>query len=397
MTIQQFMTCKSSLRRFSIKDTQVEEILQLMQTFCRIVDIYLAVTFHSGFIHIVVVRLVVHHLLQVVVVGHADRQVVRIGLAQIGLGIVGQEVAILIPIERIVAWRIVDTVDVAFGIAFVLKQLPATARYLIGSRSHLRFTQTEEVARNDSLRLSDILYSRNTTLKLEMDVHHMALTDRCHVVAIGFFIVILIDNGDNLLLREVEDVRLAADEEGTGLRRSNTVDGEAPLQVGQTTIGAWIGRTSALCDDVAQRNFSSSLGFSSNSSTIYFYITRLRDFLTATKFSNRIALTAEIIRIRSIGQSNLNDFVTLTFSMMSVIYFLGRCRTYSVGRISHNKRNNHHVTLFLIFGIALNWCIIALLVSNLLVFRTDKFVTSSNRIYRYRFCISRRTCMLNLH
>ena len=134
MTIQQFMTSKSSLRRFSIKDTQVEEILQLMQTFCRVVDIYLAVTFHCGFIHIVVVRLVVHHLLQVVV---ANGQVVRIGLAQIGLGIVGQEVAILIPIERIAAWRVVNTIDMALGIAFVLEQLPAATRHLIGSGSHI--------------------------------------------------------------------------------------------------------------------------------------------------------------------------------------------------------------------------------------------------------------------
>ena len=82
-----------------------------------------------------------------------------------------------------------------------------------------------------------------------MDVHHMALADRCHIVAIGFFIVILIDNGDNLLLREVEDVRLAADEERTGLRRSNTVDGEAPLQVGQTAVGICLGSTTALGDD----------------------------------------------------------------------------------------------------------------------------------------------------
>ena len=66
-----------------------------------------------------------------------------------------------------------------------------------------------------------------------MDVHHVALTNRGDVGTrnIALFVVILIDHGDNLLLGQVEDVRLTADIERRGLCRRNAMDGEVGLPV----------------------------------------------------------------------------------------------------------------------------------------------------------------------
>ena len=67
---------------------QVEQALQQVKTVLAarlvltiVIDIYLRLALHVGVIHIVVVFLGLHHLLQVVVVSYAHRHVVRVGLA----------------------------------------------------------------------------------------------------------------------------------------------------------------------------------------------------------------------------------------------------------------------------------------------------------------------------
>ena len=88
------------------------------------------------------------------------------------------------------------------------------------------------------LRSLDVLDGRNTTLEHDVDVHHMALADRCNVSTrnIALLVVVFIDDGDNLLLREVEDVRETAYVQRTGLRRSDTVYAEFILPVCQAIV-----------------------------------------------------------------------------------------------------------------------------------------------------------------
>ena len=189
------------------------------------------------------------HLRQVVVVSDAYRHGVRVCLAEISLGIVSQIVAVLIPVERISGRRIFLTIDMALSVRHLLEQLPSTARYLVGTRSDVRFTNTDERTRQYHLWSLDVLNGRNTTLELHVDVHHVTLADRCDVCtrSVALFVVILVNDGDNLILREVEDVREAADVQRTGLRRSNTMDREVRLPVGQAV-------EVALCDNEAYWN-----------------------------------------------------------------------------------------------------------------------------------------------
>ena len=67
-----------------------------------------------------------------------------------------------------------------------------------------------------------------------MDIHHVALGDRCdvHTRLITLLVVVLVNHGDNLILREVKDVRVTRYIERTGLHRYDTMDGEVLLLVG---------------------------------------------------------------------------------------------------------------------------------------------------------------------
>ena len=183
-------------------------MFQLCSTIGGIGDIYLAFAFDVLVVDIVVVLHVFHHLCQVVVVGHAHLYMVRIGLAEVCLRIVSEVVTILIPVERVEGRHVVNAIDMTLGISNLLEEFPATARHLVGTWCHMRFTDADERARQHNLRCLDVLDGRNTALELQVDVDDMALTNRSDVCTtdITFFIVILIDHGDDLLLREVEDV-----------------------------------------------------------------------------------------------------------------------------------------------------------------------------------------------
>ena len=135
------------------------------------------------------------------VVGHAHGHEVRVCAAGIALGIVCHVIAVLIPVERVVHRVVVDAVGVAFSVALVLEELPSAASDFIGSRCDRGFAQDGEVAGQDDVRLGDVGHCRHATLERQVDVQHMALADRCDVaLAVGFVVVILIDDGDNLLL-----------------------------------------------------------------------------------------------------------------------------------------------------------------------------------------------------
>ena len=109
IVIKDGVTCKitssnytvSHLLRRLIEQAQVEELLQLCRTVHSIRDVYLTVALNRRIVHIVVMLGIVQHLRQVMVVGYAYLNRVRVSLTEISLGIVSQIIAILIPIERI--------------------------------------------------------------------------------------------------------------------------------------------------------------------------------------------------------------------------------------------------------------------------------------------------------
>ena len=93
MIVEQFMTRGSltSCCHFLSLHTEVEEVLQQVELTLRgirlagtVVNINLARTYHARMVHIHVVILILHHLIQVVIVGHLQRHRLRcIHLAQI--------------------------------------------------------------------------------------------------------------------------------------------------------------------------------------------------------------------------------------------------------------------------------------------------------------------------
>ena len=128
----------------------------------------------------------------------------------------------------------------ALSVRFLLEEFPSTTRYLVGTWRHVRLTDTDKRTRQYNLWSLDVLNIRNTALEHDVDVHHMALADRSDVStrAIALLVVVLIDDSDNLLLREVEDIREAAYVQRAGLRGSDTVDAEVRLPVGQLAVVA---------------------------------------------------------------------------------------------------------------------------------------------------------------
>ena len=115
---------------FQSVDTEVVEVLQQIDTALGItaivVQVDLTVALHLRMIDIEVVLGIGHDSLQVVVVGHTERHVVRVGLTQIGLGVVSQILTILIPIDRCRAVE-GDTIAMTLGIILIGEDLPATA------------------------------------------------------------------------------------------------------------------------------------------------------------------------------------------------------------------------------------------------------------------------------
>ena len=75
-----------------------------------------------------------------------------------------------------------------------------------------------------------------------MDVHDVALTHWCHIESclIALIVFIEIDDGDDLLCRQVVDIRLIRDIEGTDLRRRCAMYHKALLEVTQVIIGGFI-------------------------------------------------------------------------------------------------------------------------------------------------------------
>ena len=190
-------------------------------------------------IHIEVVLLILHDGIQVVVVSHTQRHVVRIGLTQIGLRVECQPyLLVLIPVE----WGAVDgewlTIAVQHGVILVVEHLPATGQHLVKTRIHRRCLQSERVARQHGRRRVQRTNLRSTTLQLQADIQHMQLIDQAHTLTFVASLVIrvLINHADDLLRRHIFGIRLARDIERCRLRRLRALDGELLLVVGNERI-----------------------------------------------------------------------------------------------------------------------------------------------------------------
>ena len=226
-----------------VNQTQLEEVLQQIDTilFARVVvDVNLAVALQLGtvVVNIQVVLLVIHHLLQVVVVGYTHGHIVRVCLAQVCLSIVGNVVAVLIPIERVANRRVVHAVGMVLGIALVGEQFPSAANHLVGSGRYVWRLYRYAISGQHNVGRIDIIDGGDAAPEVDMDVQHMILADgsdlRTGLVAL--LVVVLINHGDNLFLREVLDVAFVSDIQRTQLLGRSAVDTEAQLFVDERRV-----------------------------------------------------------------------------------------------------------------------------------------------------------------
>ena len=231
---------------------QVEFALLRVRDALTVVDVYLRVALHPRVVHIHVVLRVLHHLVHVVVVGHGDLYGIRVRLAEVGLGIVGHVVAVLIPVHRCLVGGIRRAVLMADGIGKAAVGLPSAAQDFVGALGHRRLVQSEHVARQNGAWRQQFADDGHAALEVDTDVHHMALSDGLVAVArlVALHILIPVFHGHDLVLREVVDVNLTAHVEGTRLRRNDAVDGEARLLVLQVNISL----VSVRADDGSHRN-----------------------------------------------------------------------------------------------------------------------------------------------
>ena len=124
-----------------------------------------------------------HDVGDVVVVTHAEGHVVRVGLAQVGLGIVGYLVVVLIPIDGRVVVDEGRAVLVCGGILLVGKDLPSGAEHLEGTGGHLGHLHTDGRAGQHGVGLGELTDLRHAALELQVDVDDVTLGDRHDVGA----------------------------------------------------------------------------------------------------------------------------------------------------------------------------------------------------------------------
>ena len=218
---------------------QVEEILQHIQlTLICIslgniaiidVDLRTAVILLGIFVideHVVV--LVGHHVGDVMVVTHAERYIVRVGLAQIGLSVVGNLVIILIPIHGGVVVDEGLSVLAFCSICRVVKDFPSAAEDFERAGGYFWHFQTDSGARQYRIGLGEFSNLGYATLELQVNIHDMPFADglNVHTRLVALLIFVEIDNGDDFFLAEVIDVTLAGDIERAGLHWDITGDGE---------------------------------------------------------------------------------------------------------------------------------------------------------------------------
>ena len=175
-----------------------------------VVDVNLGLVVHVLVVDVVVVLLVVHHLLQVVVVAHAEGHGVGVSLAQARLGVVGYPVVVLVPIDGIHVVGVALSVVVGVGMGVVVEDLPSGLGDVEGARRDGGDVQAQRGTRQHEGRRVQLANLGHAALEADMDVDDVALGDGRDVVArlVALLVLVEVDDGDDLLLREVVDVRL---------------------------------------------------------------------------------------------------------------------------------------------------------------------------------------------
>ena len=287
-----------SLRDIAQVDKVLEQIKTILATWTIIVDIDLRLAIHILMVDIVVVLLIVHHLLQVMVVGHIQLHRFRIGPAKTGLCIVGNPIVVLIPIERGLVVIERRTVIVRCGIVVVGEDFPSWLCDTESTLGNRRDIHSESGSRQYKVRLVDLTNHRHTTLEVDVDVQDMALTYWCHIETwfVALIVFIEIDDGDDLLCRQVVDIRLARYIECADLRRRCAMDHKALLEVTQTIISSFINDDTLRNFICRAFNFSISFIISSTwNGTIILRDCSGSNRLTLTLFIDRISVTTIVV------------------------------------------------------------------------------------------------------
>ena len=308
--------------------TQVIEVLEnvkaILSATAVVIDVYLRFdTLVDDFlvVYVVVVFLSIHYLLQVVVVTHTERYGVTVGLAQIGLCIVGNVIVVLIQIYRGQVIIIGLPVGVCLGFILAGENLPTGVGYKIGSLLHGRYLHAYSCSGQYKVGLLQLANFGHTALEIDMDVHDVAFAHwhdiRTRLIA--FLVFVEVNNGDNLLLRKVEDVRFARHIQGAGLRRSSTMDGKALLFVRQGII------LGSIDDDMVWNFFIHFIGSGCGCSLGFLIISVCPRILFPFRYTNLIltcygnafalliygiAFTAIVIGDRIIGIDYIVAFTT---------------------------------------------------------------------------------------
>ena len=89
----------------------------------------------------------------------------------------------------------------AFGVGELFEEHPSATHDLVCTGLDVWRTQISLSTRQNNLGLVDVLHLGDTTLKLDVDVQHVAFADRCdvHALFVALLVVILVNHGDNLL------------------------------------------------------------------------------------------------------------------------------------------------------------------------------------------------------
>ena len=232
-----------AVRIHRVLQGEVEEVLEEVEfalgvvRALAVVDVNLARTVHILVVHKQVAR-VVHHGIEVVVVGHGELHEVGVGLAEVRLSVVGYVVVVLVPVHRREVVEVRNTVGVVFGIGLVGEHLPSAADDLEGTGCDVRLLQTHGAVGQHDGRLLQLADARHTALELQVDVDDMLLGNLLDVGTrlVALLVCVLVDDGNHLVLAEVVDVGLTRHVECRCADRHVTVDSEVDLLVGQRAI-----------------------------------------------------------------------------------------------------------------------------------------------------------------
>ena len=113
----------------------------------------------------------VHHLAHTVVVGHGQGDGVRVGTSEVGLGVVGHVVSILIPVHRCGVVLVCVTVLVCCGILVVVIDFPSGTEHLVSTGCYGRYSKADSRVGHHGAWDSEVTNFGLSVLELQVDVH----------------------------------------------------------------------------------------------------------------------------------------------------------------------------------------------------------------------------------